>query len=87
MLVVRKAFSNNGVTLTAGSIISEPAAIKRFNYRLRERIIIEVTEKTFKKYQGYFLTKFGVDITPAQKEECAPKEAPVPTRVLATFKG
>lgn len=61
MFVVRRAFKNYGEALLPGSVV-EPGNIKNFKSRLRERVIIEVPEQDFEKWNNYFKTKFGVPI-------------------------
>ena len=64
MLLVKHSFRNLGKVYTAGSVITEPAGIKRFKGKLAEGKIIEVTEQTYKSTAHYFKVKFGVDIPP-----------------------
>ena len=61
MFVVRRAFKNYGEALLPGSVV-EPGNIKNFKTRLRERVIIEVPEQDFEKWNNYFKAKFGVPI-------------------------
>lgn len=67
MFVVKKPFRNLGKTLTAGTVITEPAAIKRFNGRIAEGKVIEVTEQTYGSIAKYFKTKYGVTLPPLTK--------------------
>ena len=64
MFVVKRPFRNLGKTLTAGTVITEPAAIKRFNGRVAEGKIIEVTEQTYNNIAKYFKSKYGVTLPP-----------------------
>ena len=69
MFVVRKPFKNLGKIYTAGSVIAEPANIKRFKGKLAEGKIIEVTEQTYKSVAKYFKDKYGVVIPPITNAE------------------
>lgn len=62
MFVVKRPFRNRGKVLTAGSVITDPADIKRFKGRLAEGKIINVTEQTYDNIAKYFKQKHGVDI-------------------------
>lgn len=62
MFVVKRPFKNLGKTYEAGSVIQEPATIKRFNGKLAEGKIIEVTEQTYDSAFAYFKTKYGVEL-------------------------
>lgn len=64
MYVVRRPFRNAGQMVLPGSIV-EPGNIKFFKARLRDRVIIEVSEHNFDDYNEYFKAKFGVPIKPA----------------------
>lgn len=64
MFVVKRPFKNLGITHTAGSVISEPAVIKRFKGKVAEGKIIEVTEHNYDAAAKYFKSKYGVDIPP-----------------------
>ena len=61
MFVVRRAFRNHNKMLTPGSIV-EPGEIKWFKTRLRDRLIIEVTEQSLDKWEEYFKEKHKVSI-------------------------
>ena len=74
MFVVRRAFKNYGEALLPGSVV-EPGNIKNFKSRLRERVIIEVPEQDFEKWDNYFKTKFGVPITVQEDIKDAAKVA------------
>lgn len=65
MYVVRRAFRNYNQMMVPGSIV-EPGSIKRFKTRLRDHVIVEVSEQDFDKWNNYFLGKFGVPIGPIQ---------------------
>lgn len=67
MYVVKRPFRNLGKVLTAGTVITEPAVIKRFRGRLAEGKIIEVTEQTYDSISAYFKSKYGVDLPPLSK--------------------
>ena len=60
MYVVKRPFKCFGKTYTAGSVITEPATIKRFKGKLAEGKIIEVTEQTYESIALYFKKKYGV---------------------------
>ena len=68
MYVVRRAFRNYGQVMLPGSII-EPSNIKRFNTRLKERYIVEVTPQTFDAWNQYFVGKLGVSIDVPKEED------------------
>jgi hypothetical protein len=79
MFIVKRPFRNNGVTLTAGSVISEPAKIKRFKGRVAEGKIVEVNKRNFETFKSYFKGKYGVDIPtlePIKEQAKAVKEQP-----------
>ena len=61
MYVVRRTFRNCGKMLTPGSVV-EPGSVKHFKSRLRDRVIIEVTEHDFDRWNEYFKNKLGVAI-------------------------
>ena len=79
MFVVRRPFRNLGKVLCAGTVITEPATIKRFKGKLAEGKIIEVTEQNFDATAKYFKVKYGVELTassePAKTEEAKTEEA------------
>lgn len=75
MFVVKRPFKNLGNVYTAGSVISEPASIKRFKGKVAEGKIIEVTEHNYDETAKYFKSKYGVDIPPIAEKEAAEKEA------------
>jgi hypothetical protein len=84
MFVVKRAFKNLGKTYTAGSVITEPACIKRFKGKLAEGKIIEVTEQTYDNASKYFKDKHGVVIPPITEKQATVdnKEVkPVETKV------
>ena len=64
MYVVRRPFRNVGQMVLPGSIV-EPGNIKFFKARLRDRVIIEVSEHNLDEYDEYFKAKFGVSLKPA----------------------
>lgn len=77
MYVVKRPFRNLGKVLTAGTVITEPAVIKRFNGRIAEGKIIEVTEQTYDSMSTYFKSKYGVDLPVLTKEEVKVEEPKV----------
>ena len=62
MFVVRRPFRNLGKVICAGTVITEPATIKRFKGKLAEGKIIEVTEQNFDATAKYFKAKYGVEL-------------------------
>jgi len=68
MLVVKRPFKNLGKVYTAGSVITEPATIKRLRGKIAEGKIIEVTEQTYDVASNYFKAKYGV-ILPSLTDE------------------
>lgn len=64
MLVVKRPFKNYGVIYTAGTVITEPAVIKRLKSRIAEGKIINVDEHDIESTKQYFKAKYGVDIKP-----------------------
>ena len=62
MYVVKRPFKNFGTAMTAGTVIKNPADIKRFKCKLAEGKIVEVTEQSSQEYHQYFKLKYGVDI-------------------------
>lgn len=94
MYVVKRPLRNFGKTLVVGTIIEDPASIKRFNTRFAEGKIIEVTEANYKANAAYFKEKYGVvlpvkaETVEAEPVEAKPKkvaEAPkVVTRAVST---
>jgi predicted KAP-like P-loop ATPase len=68
--------------LTAGSVITEPAAIKHFRSRLDDRKIIEVTEHNFDKYYQIFKDKFGIEIPSIKVDVPETKPVVVVARTL-----
>lgn len=89
MYVVKRPFRNFGKMLVAGTVIQDPATVKRFKVRLSEGNILEVTEANKKSYAEYFKLKYGVDILEEPKVLEAPK-APVkvsqPVRTVVVSK-
>lgn len=61
MYVARRAFRNYNQMILPGSIV-EPAGIKWFKTRLKDRVIIEVTPQNFSEWNEYFKQKFGVSL-------------------------
>lgn len=68
MYVVKRPFKNLGKVYVAGTVIAEPATIKRFKGKLAEGKIIEVTEQTYSTIAAYFKDKFGVVLPPLTKD-------------------
>ena len=69
--VVRRAFKSKGVFYAAGSIISEPADIKRFRSKLADRKIVLVTKRNYQEVAGYILNKSGISILSKLEETFA----------------
>ena len=67
MYVVRRSFKSLGKVYTVGSVITEPTSIKRFDGKLAEGKIIEVTKQTYDSTAKYFKEKFGVELPPIEK--------------------
>lgn len=67
MFVVRRSFRNYNQMLLPGSIV-DPASIKRFKTRLKDRYIIEVTAHNFNMWKAYFKNKYEVALTDASEE-------------------
>lgn len=85
MFVVKKPFRNLGKVYTAGSVIAEPASIKRFKGKLAEGKIIEVTEQTYNSVAKYFKDKHGIIISALAKPEIEePKMVEEPKKVEPT---
>lgn len=74
MYVVRRAFRNYNQMMVPGSEI-EPGTVKLFKTRLRDRVIIEVNEHDFDKWNAYFIEKFGTPIKRLETKEVAVEEA------------
>lgn len=83
MYVVRRPFRNKGHVMLPGSVV-EPGDIKMFKSRLRDRVIVEVTEHNFNEYTAYFKEKFGVTIASEPAKE--PAELANATEVPAKAK-
>jgi len=75
MYIVKRPFRNFGRVMTVGSVISEPAEIKRFKGRLAEGKIICVKDADYSKAASYFKKKYGVDIK-TEKSEAVKTVAP-----------
>ena len=76
MFVVKRPFKSLGKVYTAGSVISEPAEIKRFNGRFAEGKIVEVTQANYNAMSDYFKCKFGVELPELSgKANDEPKDA------------
>ena len=82
MYVVKRPFKSIGKIYTAGTVIAEPAKIKRFNGKLAEGKIIKVDEQNIGSTAEYFKTKYGVDITPSKKPADAAKKETTSKTVL-----
>ena len=74
MYIVKRPFRNFGKTLTVGTVIENPALVKRFKTRFAEGKIIEVTEKNYRDNAAYFKAKYGVTLPIIQEEK--PVEEP-----------
>ena len=85
MFVVRRSFRNYGLMMLPGSVV-EPASIKWFKTRLKDRYIIEVTAHNFDMWKEYFKDKFGVELkaeAEAEAEATMPETTPeVPERIV-----
>ena len=75
MYVVRRPFRNAGQMVLPGSII-EPGNIKLFKARLRDRVIIEVSEHNLDDYNEYFKAKLEVSIKPEPAPDVKPEVKP-----------
>lgn len=64
MLVVKRPFKSLGKYYAVGTVITDPTAIKRFNGKLAEGKIVNVTEQTYDSIAKYFKEKFFVDLPP-----------------------
>ena len=73
MYVVRRAFRNFNQMMVPGSEI-EPGTVKLFKSRLRDRVIIEVPEHDFDKWNAYFIAKHGTPIKRLKTEEVKTEE-------------
>ena len=82
MYVVKRPFRNFGKVYTAGSVITDPADIKRFKGKLAEGKIIKVTEQTFDSIAVYFKTKYGVDIPKINTITDKPAEGDKPAEAI-----
>lgn len=61
MYVVRRPFRGPRGPMVVGSIV-EPTDLRDFNYRLREKHIVEITEQNYEKYKYFFKQRFGIDL-------------------------
>lgn len=73
MYVVKRAFRNYNQMMVPGSEI-EPGTVKHLKSRLRDRVIIEVSEHDFDKWNKYFIEKYGTPITRIVREEVKAEE-------------
>ena len=92
MYVARKAFRNYNQMILPGSVV-EPASIKWFKTRLKDRVIIEVTPHNLAMWNEYFEQKFGVSLKKQdEKQDKEPVKEPIkepvkgPVRVTAIIK-
>lgn len=69
MFVVKRPFKSFGKTYTVGSVLTEPAGIKRFKGKLAEGKIIKVTEQTYDTTAAYFKAKYGVILPKLESAE------------------
>lgn len=84
MFVVRRPFKNFGKTYTAGTVIADPAVIKRFRGKLAEGKIINVTEQAYDDTAKYFKEKYGVNLPPfTTKSEETPVAEETPAKPKA----
>ena len=74
MYVVKRPFKSLGKVYAAGSVIAEPAHIKRFDGKVAEGKIIVVTEHNYTTVAQYFKNKYGVDIPAITKDQPKPEE-------------
>lgn len=89
MFVVRRPFKSIGKVYTAGSVITEPAEVKRFKGKVAEGKIIEVTEQTYDSVAKYFKEKYDIELPPlkipdADKEEASEEVTEVTTEEVKT---
>lgn len=75
--IVRMPFVNYGKVYAAGSLIENPAEIKRIKSKVRNRDVIIVTEQTLALWTQYFKTRHRVDISAYFKETPKPTVKPV----------
>lgn len=61
MYIVRRSFRAPTKIMSAGSVI-HPADIPDFNYRLKERHIVKVTEQNFLRYKYFFKERYNIEI-------------------------
>ena len=61
MYVVRRPFRGPHGPMVVGSIV-EPTDLRDFNYRLREKHIVEITEQNYEEYKYFFKQRFGIDL-------------------------
>ena len=61
--IVRNPFVNYGKMYAAGSLIENPAEIKRIKSKVRNRDIVIVNEQTLALWAQYFKTRHRVDIS------------------------
>jgi len=59
--IVRRTFKCKSGIKHAGSII-EPADIRDFKYRLRDKYIVEINEQNFDSMHYLFSIRYGIDI-------------------------
>ncbi|MNB69312.1 hypothetical protein D3C75_158400 [compost metagenome] len=59
--VVKRPFKSNGVHYAAGTVITDPAAIRLFRTKVNEGKIVEVDEHNIDRVSEYLLHKRGVD--------------------------
>ena len=64
MYVVKRPFKSFGKFYAVGTVITDPTAIKRFNGKVAEGKIVNVTEQTYDSAAKYFKSKFFVDLPP-----------------------
>ena len=71
--IVRMPFVNYGKIYAAGSLIENPAEIKRIKSKVRNRDVIIVTEQTLALWTQYFKTRHRVDISAYFKKQAEPQ--------------
>lgn len=59
--IVKRPFKSNGFYFAAGSVITDPAAIRLFKTKVSEGKIVEVDEHNIDRISEYLLHKQGVE--------------------------
>jgi len=71
--VARRPFKSNGVFYEAGSIIKEPAEVKRLRGKLADRKIVRVTKDNYSAFASFMQDKRNVSIEEALKKALYPE--------------